>query len=136
MSDLRLSLEHMTVLGLDPIQIVDAAEELGVDCISMIVDTGSFQIPTPSFLEHPELTAELVTRLRSSNVSIHGAEGFLLGGDFDADRFQRLLEISARLGVERGISMISDPETQRAVDHFGRLCAMAERSARVHRSVR
>ena len=126
MNDLRLSLEHMTVLGLSPTQIVDTAEKLGVELISLILDTGSYRIAAPSFLERPGLTDKMVARLKSSRVRIHAAEGFLIDSNFDAERFQRLIEISARLGVDRGIVMISDPERERAIDQFGRLCEMAQ----------
>ena len=66
MGDLRLSLEHMTVLGMRPADIVAAAEQLDVPLISLILDSGPYPLDLASFLVSPALTGEISARLAGS----------------------------------------------------------------------
>ena len=125
MGDLRLSLEHMTVLGMRPADIVAAAEQLDVPLISLILDSGPYPLDLASFLVSPALTREISARLAGSPVRFHATEGFLLDGAGDFDRLRRLLDISAALGAERCVAMITDSDAGRRTEHFARLCEMA-----------
>ena len=78
MGDLRLSLEHMTVLGMRPVEIVAAAEQLDVPLISLILDSGPYPLDLASFLASPALTRETSARLAEGPVRLHATEGFLL----------------------------------------------------------
>jgi len=116
----------MTVLGLDPCAIIEVGERVGVRHVSLILDAGPYRLPHKSFLEHPYLIAQTVSCLRSSPVRIHAAEGFLIDGEQGLDRHKRLLEIAARLSVERCVVMITDGDLSRATDDFDQLCDMAQ----------
>jgi len=126
MGALRLSIEHMTVLGLDPGDIITVGESCGAPFVSLILDSGRYRLPLRSFLGHAGLVSDIGARLRSSPVKVHAAEGFLIDGTDGLDRHKRLLDIAARLGIERGIVLIVDPDRARATADFAALCALAE----------
>jgi sugar phosphate isomerase/epimerase len=124
-NDLRLSLEHMTVLGMAAAEIIDTAEQLDVSLVSLILDSGPYPLPLQSFLKIPALTAEIRRRLDSSPVKVHAAEGFLLEAETDFGRFARLLDIAAFLQVERVVALSVDPDRARTIENFGCLCESA-----------
>ena len=99
MGDLRLSLEHMTVLGMRPAEIVAAAEQLDVPLISLILDSGPYALDIASFLASPALTGEIAARLAESPVRLHATEGVLLDGHGDFDRLRRLSQQHLRRRV-------------------------------------
>ena len=125
MGDLRLSLEHMTVLGMSPFEIIETAEQLQVDLISLILDGDALPLPVQSFLDNPSLVESIRDRLSDSPVQIHGGEGFPLGDQVDFGRAQRLMESAATLGIERVIALGFDDDRSRTIDNFGRLCRIA-----------
>ena len=128
-TDLRLSLEHMTVAGMPVDPIIDTAEDLCVEHISLILDTGPYELGIASFLKTPSLVASTVQRLRSSPVTVHATEGFLLGQEPDFGHMERLLEVTARLGSTMGVVMVIDPDRSRAADNLARLCERARPAA-------
>ena len=89
MSNLKLSLEHMTVLGMSPEEIISTAEDLQVEFVSLILDSGSFPLPLKSFLQQPALTAQTRKRLEASAVRVHAAEGVVLEEKMDFARAER-----------------------------------------------
>ena len=127
MHDLQLSLEHMTVLGMSPIEVIRTAEELGVDYASLIIDSGSFQIPIRSFLSEPAWIPPNAAHLASSPVPIHAAEGMALEVATDFTRAERICEIAATLGAERIVTLGMDPERSRTIDSMGRVCEIGAR---------
>ena len=128
-TDLRLSLEHMTVAGMPVDRIIDTAEDLCVEHISLILDTGPYELGIASFLKTPSLVASTAQRLRSSPVTVHATEGFLLGQEPDFAHMERLLEVTARLGSTMGVVMVIDPDRSRAADNLARLCERARPAA-------
>jgi len=120
-----MSLEHMTVLGMPIGQIIATAEDLGVDHVSLILDSGPYELGVTSFLAYPGMVGDTALRLRSSPVSIHVTEGFLLEPETDFDRLARLLDVTAALGVGMAVVMVIDPDQARAAASLARLCAMS-----------
>jgi len=123
--DLRISLEHMTVLGMSTEQIIATGEELRVDHVSLILDTGPYDLGVKSFLANPEMTAETARRLESSPLSVHVTEGFLLEPETNFDRLARLLDVTAALGTGMAVVMVIDPDQVRAAASLAKLCEMA-----------
>lgn len=122
MGDLRLSLEHMTVLGMSPLEIIETAEGMQVELISLILDSGSFPLPLKSFLADGALTAATAQRLNGSPVRVHAAEGLVLEERMDFSRAQRLCEIAATLGAQRVVTLGNDPDRARTIENMARLC--------------
>lgn len=123
-----ISLDHLTVLGVTPPEMVDIAAELGYDALGPIASAGSHPLPvTPLRRGHP-LTREMATRLKTTGVFVNNMDGFPLLPDSKPREMRELLEISAELGAKNAVTLIFDPETNRAFEHF---CLLAEEARAV-----
>ncbi|MFC0204517.1 sugar phosphate isomerase/epimerase family protein [Novosphingobium soli] len=126
-----LGLELLTVLGLDPVEHVTLAADLGCSAISL----GLTQLPERfnphgypawSLREDAGLRRELKAALRDRGVGICLAEGLGVTQREDASARARDMDLFADLGARRVNAVDMGAERERAFDQFAVLAQMAE----------
>ncbi len=126
-----LALHQITAIEASPPELVSIAADLGCQqvCVFVVspevllseqdVPAGRFPVVTPGGKR------EMLERLNGTGLSVSNIEFFPLGPAVEVDAYREALELGAALGARRAVCHIHDPETQRAIANFGRLCEMA-----------
>lgn len=122
----KISLDHLTVLGVTPPEMVDIAAELGYDLIGPIFSVGaSYKMPVvPLERNHPQ-TLEMAARLKATGIAVNNMDGFVLVPDMHMEEVEPKLELTAELGARNVVTLGYDPETGRAMDNFRSLAERA-----------
>jgi sugar phosphate isomerase/epimerase len=120
------SLAHLTVLGLNPPEMVDVAARTGYRYVGLRLNR-----ITPDEVLYPLITdralmKETKTRLADTGVGVWDIEAARMGPDTEPESYLALLETGAELGAVHVLAQLPDPDVDRATDHFGRLCDLAE----------
>ena len=125
----RLGIELLSVFGMNPVEQVALAADLG--CCHISSGLTQFQVNphgyTPwSLKDDPALRREMVAAMRDRGVSLSLGEGFAVRPGIDIRDRARELDIMAELGARclGGVGMESDPA--RLIDQFAALVEMAE----------
>jgi len=123
----RLGIDHLTVLGLPPVQFVQLAAALGCRNISTVFRTGANPLGYPAYdlAEDAPLRREMIAAMRDLGVSISLFESIVVrrGGDI-RDRAPDLA-ILLELGVTRASILSFDPDLPRTLDQFALFAEMA-----------
>src|SRR6185437_2201917 len=96
----RYSLAQLAALMLPPPALVDAAAKAGYDYVGLRANRVAADEPLYALTEDANLLRETKALLP-------------------------LLELAAELGAHDVIAQLPDPDRQRAIDQFGRLCDLA-----------
>lgn len=124
----RLGIELLSVFGMNPVEQVELAAELGCSYIS----TGLTQLPfnphgyAPwSLLDDLELRRRLIEKMRDRGVSISLGEGFTIRpGAEMADRAKEM-DIMAELGAACAGASTMEPDANRTADQCAVLAELA-----------
>ncbi|WP_250032229.1 TIM barrel protein [Paractinoplanes maris] len=119
------SLAHLTALSLSPPDLVDAAAEAGYRYVGLRLTRVTAQEPNHPLTTDPALMRTTKVRLAATGIEVLDIELARIGPDDDPRTFQRVLEAGAELGARHVISQLPDPDPERKVDNFARLCEMA-----------
>jgi sugar phosphate isomerase/epimerase/4-hydroxyphenylpyruvate dioxygenase-like putative hemolysin len=119
------SLAHLTVLSLSPPELVEAAAEAGYRYVGIRLTKVTPQEPHYPLATDPALMRTTKVRLAATGVEVLDIELARIGPDEDPRDFQRFLEAGAELGARHVITQLPDPDRNRKVDRFARLCEMA-----------
>jgi len=124
-----LGLELLTVLGMNPVEHVTLAADLGCKAVSM----GLTQLPLNphgyagwSLRDDPALVRELKAALGDTGIAISIGEGLGVSNEIDAAERARDMDLFAELGALRINSVDMGAEKARAFDQLGKLCEMAQ----------
>ena len=120
--DLRFSLAHLTVLGSAPLEQIDIAAKAGYDYASLRttpVAPGEHVVP---LVGDRAMVDRVNERLADSGVRVLDVELARLGPDEDPDDYLGLLEAAASIGASHVVGQLPDPDRNRAIERFGRLC--------------
>ncbi len=124
----RLGIELLSVFGMNPVEQVNLAADLGCGHIS----TGLTPFPVNphgyapwSLLDDPALRREMIAAMRDRGVGISLGEGFSVRPTVDVRERGQDLDIMAELGAARLGGVAMDPDPARVVDQFGALTEMA-----------
>jgi sugar phosphate isomerase/epimerase len=121
----RLSLHHVTVMDVGPVELVSIAAELGCHhvCLFTHVDPEALQL-FPCTWDSATLR-EVAQRCSATGVSAHSLEYFNVYPETDLDTYRQGLEIGAQLGARCATTHVRDSEPRRAADNFARFCDIA-----------
>jgi len=129
----RLGLEALTLFGMNPVDHVRLAAELGCSGVSLTtasMDLSAFGV-APLRLYQPwslssdaALRAELRAALADTGLSIALAEGFMVLPDRDVGERAADLDMMAGLGAVRVNAISREPDLARAHDQFAILAGM------------
>jgi sugar phosphate isomerase/epimerase len=124
----RLGIELLSVFGMNPVEHVMIAADLGCGHIS----TGLTAFPvnphgyaTWSLKDDPALRREMIAAMRDRDVAISLGEGFAVRPHVDVKDRGEDLDIMAELGARCLGGVAMDPDPARVTDQFGLLVEMA-----------
>lgn len=120
------SLAHLTVLSLTPPQVVDAAARAGYEYASLRMTRVTPAEPLYDLAHDRALMAETKARLADTGVRVHDIELFRMDPKLEPEDFAAELDATAELGAGHIIAQLPDPDRERAVARFARLCDMAK----------
>lgn len=124
----RIAIEFISVLGLPPVDFVEAAATLGVSKIGLACDpiaTLPELYPSWSLRENPALVREVGKALAANGVALSLGEGFLIRAGVDIADHAAEIDILAQLGTPlvNVVTIESDPARNR--DQFGLFADLA-----------
>ncbi len=119
-----ISLDHLTVVGVSPVEFVDIAADAGYDAISPFAG-GSPRAPAHRLTVGDGPTEAMVARLRERGIAVNNLDGLVITSRIDWDEYARLIDLGVHIGAKRGVTLIFDRDTARATDNFCRLAEMA-----------
>ena len=120
------SLAHLTVLSLTPPQLVDVAARTGYDYVGVRITRVTPDEVLYDLANDRTMMKETKARLADTGIRVHDVELFRMDPSLDADSFAPQLEATAELGARHVIAQLPDPDRERAVARFARLCDLAK----------
>jgi sugar phosphate isomerase/epimerase len=127
----RLSLDILTVMGMDPLAYIRLAADLGCDYVGMQVSpvtTLSELYPHWSLRDNPRLVRDVKSALAHHGLSLHLGEGFLLRIDTDMRNFAADLDVLSQVGARCANICSFDGDRNRAFDALAVFAEMAARA--------
>jgi sugar phosphate isomerase/epimerase len=119
------SLAHLTVLSLTPPQVIDVAARAGYRYASLRITQVTPSDPLYDLARDRMLMRETKARLDDTGVEVLDVELFRMDPTLGPDDFVRELEAAAELGARNIIAQVPDPDRERALARYVRLCELA-----------
>jgi sugar phosphate isomerase/epimerase len=121
----KFSLAHLTVLGTTPLDLIQIASDAGYDYASIrMTPVAPGEHVTP-LAGDPDMVRRISKRLADTGLQVLDVELARLGPDDEPDKYRDVCEAAASIGARHVLGQLNDPETERAVERFGRLCDLA-----------
>jgi sugar phosphate isomerase/epimerase len=120
------SLAHLTVLSLTPPQVVDVAARTGYRYASLRMTRVTAAEPLYDLARDRALMKETKARLDDTGIDVLDVELFRMDPRLGPDDFVAELNATAELGASNVIAQLPDPDRERAVERFARLCDLAK----------
>lgn len=120
------SLAHLTVLSLSPPEVVDAAARAGYEYASLRMTRVTPAEPLYDLAHDRALMKETKARLADTGVRVHDIELFRMDPALEPEHFAAELDATAALGAQHIIAQLPDPDRERAVARFAKLCDLAK----------
>jgi sugar phosphate isomerase/epimerase len=123
----QYAVAHLQMLGLGPIAFIEAAQRCGYDAIGLRLTPVTEDEPRHGLLEDAALRRAVAAQLKASGLACNNVEVLRFKPDTVVDHLRGLLDVSAELGAATVTVHVNDPDFQRVVERFGRVCGHAER---------
>ncbi len=120
------SLAHLTVLSLTPPQLVDVAARTGYDHVGVRITRVTPNEVLYDLARDRAMMKETKARLDDTGIGVHDVELFRMDPSLDAEHFVPQLEATAELGSRDIIAQLPDPDRERAIERFARICDLAK----------
>jgi len=120
------SLAHLTVLSLTPPQLVDVAARTGYGYVGVRVTRVTPEEVLYDLARDRALMRETKARLADTGVAVLDVELFRLDPALEPEHFEPELDAAAELGARHVIAQLPDPDRERAIRRFARLCDLAQ----------
>jgi sugar phosphate isomerase/epimerase len=120
------SLAHLTVLSLAPPQVVDVAARAGYRYASLRMTRVTAAEPLYDLAHDRALMKETKARLDDDGIDVLDVELFRMDPRLGPDDFVAELNATAELGATNIIAQLPDPNRERAIERFARLCDLAK----------
>lgn len=121
----ELSLAHLTVLDVPPLELVSLAAKIGYTSIGLRLYPA---FPSSPFYELPAGSAilrEMQHRLQDAGIQVSDIEFIGIGENFDARKLVGLLDTASALGAQWLSVCGDDPDKARLTANFATLCDLA-----------
>lgn len=123
--DIQFSLAHLSALDLTPPELVIAASEADYDYVGL-----RFVAVTPEgaawpLWEDKATMAGTKARMAETGVGVLDVELLKLFPDTDVRVFEPCMQAAAELGAKHLLTQADDPEFNRLVDNYSKLCDLA-----------
>ncbi|MEW6640373.1 MAG: sugar phosphate isomerase/epimerase [Pseudomonadota bacterium] len=122
-----LSLAHLTLLGADPIQLIDAAAAAGFTHIGMRIVPPTADAPMRPVIGDAPFQHAIRSRLAGSGVRLFDIEAFWLSPETDVAALEPAFAFGAELGAAHALVVGNDPERTRLIDNFAGVSELARR---------
>jgi sugar phosphate isomerase/epimerase len=120
------SLAHLTALSLTPPQLIDVAVRTGYRYVGLRMTRVTPDEVLYDLGRDRALMSETKARLADTGVAVHDAELFRMDPSLGPDDFLAELDATAELGARHIIAQLPDPDRERAIARFARLCDLAQ----------
>jgi len=120
------SLAHLTLLECSPPKLVDIAARTGYDFVSLRMTPVTPAEHVYPLIGDRRLMRETKARLADTGLEVLDVELLRLDPATNLEGFLPFLEAGAELGARSVITQIPDPDRNRAIDRYGRLCDLAK----------
>ncbi len=120
------SLAHLTALSLTPPQLIDVAARTGYRYVGLRMTRVTPDEVLYDLGRDRALMRETKARLADTGVAVHDAELFRMDPSLGPDDFLAELDATAELGARHIIAQLPDPDRERAIARFARLCDLAQ----------
>lgn len=120
-----LSLSALTVLELNPPQMVQCAVDAGYDYIGLRLLPATDTEIRHEIVGDTRLKRETLSILRDTGMRVLDVEIARLKPDTEVTSYLPMLETAAELGARYVLVAGNDPDEARTVDRLGRLCDLA-----------
>ena len=119
------SLAHLTVLSLTPPEVVDVAARAGYPYVGLRLTRVTPAEPLYDLAHDRALMSETKARLAATGVKVLDIELFRMDPALEPESFIPVLDATAELGARHIIAQLPDPDRERAIARFARLCDLA-----------
>jgi len=123
----KLGLEHVTVCGIPPVELVALAAGAGLDSVGLFPEqlrSNPFGFPDWSLLRDAALRRELKARLEGEGVALGLADGCRIAPGIDVADLAAHIDLFAGLGAERINITCWEPDRERGFDQLSRFAEM------------
>jgi len=120
------SLAHLTALTLTPPQLVDVAARTGYRYVGLRMTRVTPDEVLYDLARDQPLMKATQARLADTGIAVHDVELFRMDPTLEPEAFLAELDATAELGARHIIAQLPDPERERKVDRFARLCDLAK----------
>ena len=124
----ELGIENLSLFGLDPVEHIHLAGDLGCEHVSLNLRSGANRLPAYpeySLREDEGLGHAVVAAARARGVAVSLLEGFALAPGADPDAFAPDLDIAAQLGARAICVIAMDRDLPRSHAGFARVAELA-----------
>jgi len=122
---IRFSLAHLSALDLTPPELVIAAQEARYDFVGLRMVAVTPDGAAWPLWEDRKTMAATRARMDETGVGVLDVELIKLSPETDVSIFVPCMEASAEIGAKHLLTQADDPEFERVVDNFARLCELA-----------
>ncbi len=119
------SLAHLTVLSLTPPEVVDVAARTGYRYVGLRMTRVTPDEVLYDLARDGALMKATKARLADTGVAVHDAELFRMDPSLEPEDFIPELDATAELGAHHLIAQLPDPDRERKIARFARLCDLA-----------
>ncbi|ACR28910.1 sugar phosphate isomerase/epimerase family protein [Burkholderia glumae] len=120
------SIAHLTALGLNPPQLIEAASNAGAQYVGLRLNRTTPDEPLYDLINDRALMRETKARLAATGIKVWDIEAARMDPLRDHLHYQDFLEAGAELGAKYVLTQLPDWDRSRAVDRFGAFCDMAK----------
>lgn len=121
-----LSLAHLTLIDADPIDLIDAAAAAGFSHVGLRVIAREPQPAWMPVVGNVQMERAIKRRLAATGTKVLDLEVFWLTPDFQIADHVPALALGGELGARYIVVICDDPDRNRAIDNFARLCEAAK----------
>lgn len=116
------SIAQLTALTLTPPEMIELAARTGYDQAGVRLLPVAPGAVAYSLMDDKPMLRETLARIDDTGVKVFDLELIRLDGQFDVQRYLPFLEVGAQLGAKAVLVAGDDPEPNRLIEHYARLC--------------
>ncbi|MBA1321356.1 sugar phosphate isomerase/epimerase family protein [Pseudomonas plecoglossicida] len=116
------SIAQLTALALTPPKMIELAARTGYDQAGVRLLPVAPGAVAYSLMDDKPMLRETLARIDDTGVKVFDLELIRLDGQFDVQRYLPFLEVGAQLGAKAVLVAGDDPEPNRLIEHYARLC--------------
>jgi len=120
------SLAHLTALSLSPPQLVDVAARTGYRYVGLRMTRVTPDEVLYDLARDKALMTATKARLADTGIAVHDTELFRMDPTLEPEHFLPELDATAELGARQIIAQLPDPDRERKLERFSRLCDFAK----------